>query len=52
MRVGVLCAKSLSCVQPATPWTAAYQAPLSMGILEARILEWVAMTSLGLGISG
>ena len=26
-----------------TPWTAAHQAPLSMGILQARILEWVAM---------
>ena len=26
-----------------TPWTAPCQAPLSMGILQARILEWVAM---------
>ena len=26
----------------ATPCTIAYQAPLSMGILQARILEWVA----------
>ena len=25
------------------PWTVAHQAPLSMGILQARILEWVAM---------
>ena len=25
-----------------TPWTVAYQAPLSMGILQARILEWVS----------
>ena len=25
-----------------TPWTVAHQAPLSMGILQARILEWVA----------
>ena len=24
-----------------TPWTGAHQAPLSMGILQARILEWV-----------
>ena len=24
-------------------WTVAHQAPLSMGILQARILEWVAM---------
>ena len=28
-----------------TPWTAAHQASLSMGILQARILEWVAMPS-------
>ena len=28
-----------------TPWTAAHQAPLSMGILQARTLEWVAMPS-------
>ena len=28
-----------------TLWTAAHQAPLSMGILWARILMWVAMTS-------
>ena len=27
----------------AAPWTVACQAPLSMGILQARILEWVAM---------
>ena len=29
----------------ATPWTIARQAPLSMGILQARILEWVSMPS-------
>ena len=29
----------------ATPWTVAHQAPLSMGILQARTLEWVAMLS-------
>ena len=28
-----------------TPWTVALQAPLSMVILQARILEWVAMPS-------
>ena len=28
-----------------THWTAAWQAPLSMGILQARILKWVAMPS-------
>ena len=30
-----------------TPWTVAHQAPLSMGILQARILEWVAISSSG-----
>ena len=29
----------------ATPWTVSHQAPLSMGILQARIMEWVAMPS-------
>ena len=29
----------------ATPWTVARQAPLSMGTLQARILEWVAVPS-------
>ena len=29
----------------ATPWTVAHQDPLSMGILQARTLEWVAMPS-------
>ena len=28
----------------ATPWVVACQAPLSMGILQARILEWVAVS--------
>ena len=28
-----------------TPWTVACQAPLSMKILQVRILEWVAMRS-------
>ena len=28
-----------------TPWTLAHQASLSMGILQARILKWVAMPS-------
>ena len=37
--------KSLSRVQLfVTPWTIAHQAPLSVhGILQARILEWVAI---------
>ena len=42
----VCCTWSLSCVQFfATPRTAACQTPLSMGILQARILEWVAIPS-------
>ena len=28
-----------------TPWTVACQSPLSMGILQARILEWISMPS-------
>ena len=40
------CAYSLSHVQLfVTPWTVPLQAPLSMGILQARILEWVARPS-------
>ena len=27
-----------------TPWTVAHQAPLSMGVLQARILEQVAIS--------
>ena len=43
-RVCILLRKSLSHVRLfVTPWSAAHQAPLSMGILQARILEWVAM---------
>ena len=30
-----------------TPWTVARQAPLSMGILQARTLEWVPCPSPG-----
>ena len=29
----------------ATPWTLYHQAPLSIGILQARILEWVVIPS-------
>ena len=37
------CAELLSRVRFfVTPWTVARQAPLSMGIPQARILEWVA----------
>ena len=39
------CAELLSHVWLfATPWTIARQAPLSMGILQATILEWVAIS--------
>ena len=34
-----------SCPALCAPWTVAHQAPLSMEILQARILEWVAMPS-------
>ena len=45
------CAKSLSCVRLfGIPWTVAHQGPLSMGILQARILEWAAMPSSRQGI--
>ena len=41
-----VCALSRSIMSDSeTPWTVAYQTPLSMGILQARILEWVAMPS-------
>ena len=42
------CAYSLSPVQLfATPQTVALQAPLSMGFLQAKILEWVTMPFYG-----
>ena len=42
-----MCAKSLqSCTTLCDPNTVACQAPLSMEILQARVLEWVAMPSL------
>ena len=52
----MICIYIYACVQSrfshvqlfATLWTIAYQTPLFMGILQARILEWVAMpTSMG-----
>ena len=44
--VNYVCAQSLSRVRLfATLWTVALQAPLSMGILQARILGWVTMLS-------
>ena len=41
----MLCYASLLSHLLVTPWTVAHQAPLSMEILQARILEWVAMPS-------
>ena len=41
----VLCLVPQSCPILWDPWTVARQPPLSMGILQARILEWVAMPS-------
>ena len=41
-----MCAKSLqSCLIFCNPMDCCHQAPLSMGILESRILEWIAMPS-------
>ena len=34
-----------SCPTLANPWTVACKVPLSMGVLQARILEWVAISS-------
>ena len=40
------CANCFSCVRLfVTLWTVALQAPLSMGILQARILQWVVISS-------
>ena len=39
----VLCLVAQSCPTLCNPMTIAHQALLSMGILQARILEWVAM---------
>ena len=43
--MSVLCLVAQSCLTLATPWTAARQSPLSMGILQARILEWIIIHS-------
>ena len=41
-----MCLVTQSClILFATPWIIAHQAPLSMGILQASILEWVALPS-------
>ena len=44
-RACVLCLVAQSCPIFCGPMDYACQAPLSMGILRARILEWVAMPS-------
>ena len=41
----VLCWVAQLCPTLCYLWTVAHQVPLSMGILRARILEWVAMSS-------
>ena len=40
-----MCFVAQSCLTLCDPWTVAHQAPLSTGILQARVLEWVAMLS-------
>ena len=40
-----LCLVAQLCLTLWPPWTVAHQAPLSMGILQASIPEWVAMPS-------
>ena len=44
LQVSVSCSDSVPS-NSENPGTVARQAPLSMGILQARILEWVAMSS-------
>ena len=44
--------KSLSRVRLlAIPWTAAYQAPPSMGFFQARVLEWLAIAFSEFGVA-
>ena len=43
----LLLSRSVVSDSSATPGTAARQAPLSMRILQARILEWVAISFSG-----
>ena len=42
---GMLCLVTQPCPTLSTPWTVAHQAPLSMVILRAKILEWIARPS-------
>ena len=41
----VLCLGAQLFLTLCDPWTVAHQAPLSMGMLQARILDWVAKPS-------
>ena len=45
MCCAVLCLVAQSCPTSCDPMDCTHQAPLSMGILQARILEWVAIPS-------
>ena len=45
MMCAVLCPLASHVWLFVTPWTVAHQAPLFTGILQARVLEWVAMPS-------
>ena len=44
--MNVLCLVTQLCLT-VTPWTVSHQAPLSLGILQSRIPEWVAFPSPG-----
>ena len=47
---GCVCVSRFSRVQlSAAPWSVASLVPLSMGILQARILEWVPISSSNAG---
>ena len=43
----LLFSRSVMSYSFASPWTIAHQAPLSMGILQAGIVEWVVIPSPG-----
>ena len=46
MFLGCVCAQALqSCLTLCDPMNSNCQGPLSMGILQAKILEWVAVSS-------
>ena len=45
--LGVPCCNFSGAQLFGTPWAVTHQAPLSMGILQARILEWAAISSSG-----